>query len=148
MTSTCTHPMEESTTTTTPSVKFIETKNWAILPTQHATCKDLCFTILNPKTITIYPNKANEIDLGFYAEIDPKYLLQVGYHNNPNKFDFDWRIITSYLRPEAAKESVSLLILTTKELQLIRGEKLGYVHVQPVSEALTNIIGKSYLQVI
>jgi hypothetical protein len=64
--------MEESTTTT-PSVKFIETKNWAILPTQHATCKDLCFTVLNPKTITIYPNKANEIDLGFM----PKLYLNI-----------------------------------------------------------------------
>jgi hypothetical protein len=134
-----------TTTTTTPFVDFVKTTDSTILPTRFAPCSELCYTLLNPKPATLYPNMVNEIHLGFYPRVKPGFLLQLGYHSKSLRTNYTWRLISNYLKPELVHEIVSVLILTTRKITIARGELLGYLHVLPVSSTLASILGNLIL---
>ena len=132
---------DTTTTTTTSFVDFVKTTDWTILPTRFAPCSELCYTLLNPKPATLYPNMVNEIHLGFYPKVQPGFLLQLGYHNKSLRSNYTWRIISNYLKAELADEIVSVLVLTTRKITIAQVELLGYLHVLPVSSTLATILG-------
>jgi hypothetical protein len=120
------------------AVEFTKVQDWGIVPPQNEICFDnKCFNVINPRLISIFPDRINHISLGFRMSVPPGYIIQIKHHLSGKP----WKVINEYMTAETLYTPVQLSIITPYELQLQPGEILTHIQLQRITGVLATIEG-------